>query len=103
MDKDSLIKEIMNITRAMLEDAKTGKWDHLSVMESRRKEWLEEYFVGPVEGTHAKQAAELVQGVLKADKKLIELVNNIKRQYSQEHSALKEGHKATTAYQLNQK
>ncbi|VAW74002.1 hypothetical protein MNBD_GAMMA12-3769 [hydrothermal vent metagenome] len=103
MDKDSLVKEIMNITCAMLEDAKTGKWDYLSAMESRRKEWLEEYFVGPVEENHAKQAAELVRSVLKADKELIALVNNIKKQYSQEHSALKEGHKATTAYQLNQK
>jgi len=103
MDKDSLVKEVMNITRGMLDDAKAGKWDHLSVMESRRKEWLEEYFVGPVERDHAAQAAELVQNVLTADKELIDLVNEIKKRYSQEHSSLKEGHKATVAYQVNQK
>jgi len=45
----------------------------------------------------------MVQDVLVADKQLIELVNEIKKRYSQEHSSLKEGHKATSAYQVNQK
>ncbi len=103
MDKDRLVQEIMEITHAMLAQAKTGEWDLLSNMESRRKSWLEEYFSEAIESSDAKQAAEMVQAVLDADKELITLVNKIKKRYSQEHSNLKEGHKATSAYQVNQK
>lgn len=103
MDKDSLVNKVMKITHTMLQEAKMGNWDELSVMEARRKKWLEEYFAESVENNCAKQAAEMVQNVLAADKELIGLVNEIKKQYSQEHSSLKEGHKATVAYQVNQK
>ena len=103
MDRDSLAKEIKAITKTMLAQARAGNWDDLARLEARRKRCLENYFSDSVDQMHARQAAELVSEVLEADKKLIEHVNQVKTRFSQEHSCLKKGHKATSAYQSNQK
>jgi len=103
MDKDSLVQEIMKITQAMLNEARMDNWAEIAKMETDRKVYLDDYFQETVDNTHAEQAANLVQDVLEADKKLIDLVNEMKNKFSQEHSTLKEGHKATQAYQVNQK
>lgn len=103
MDKDSLVQKIMTITEAMLKEARLNNWTDIAKMETDRKVYLNDYFQEAVDNAHAEQAANLVQDVLEADKKLIDLVNEVKNKFSQEHSTLKEGHKATQAYQVNQK
>ena len=97
-DQCQLARELLALTRELVDLARAGDWAALAVRERTRKELAQELFARPVEPAAAPVVAECVRQVLTADQELLELVGAGRDEAAQAIQDARAGKQATDAY-----
>ena len=89
---------ILNITKAMLDAAKTEDWQKLTEMEPLRKQYLDEFFVSPVTAEESPWVKLGIERIMEIDKQLIAISEQAKRSMVNSRSNMTKGQNAAKAY-----
>ena len=100
MDDNRAIQahRLLELTREMLELAKSKDWPALAVREAERQEVARELFASPVPQSAASAVAECVRDVLTIDQELIVLTEAGRDDAARAMQEVRTGQKARDAY-----
>ena len=92
------LEDALGLTRAMLEAAHAGDWDHLVELEAERRAHIAAAFEGLVTGPDAPLFAEIAHSILALDRQVVALGEQGRVSLAEALSQLRVGRQAQVAY-----
>lgn len=97
-DRARQAQRLLELTREMLELARSKDWPALAVREGERQEVARELFASPVPQAAAAAVADAVRQVLDIDQELIVLADAGREEAARAMQEVRTGQKARDAY-----
>lgn len=94
----ALMANILMRTHRMLEAARAGDWDVVTVSEKKRSQLLGDCFVTPIAPANSELFSEALAAMLHMNEELVALVQKAKEQVSLNHHSDQRGIKAVSHY-----
>ena len=94
----ALMANILMRTHRMLEAARAGDWDVVTVSEKKRSQLLRDCFVTPIDPANSELFSEALAAMLHMNEELVALVQKAKEQVSLNHNTDQRGIKAVSHY-----
>jgi len=97
-DKVQDLRQVMAISRTMLEKAREESWDDVFVLEAERSELIRLFFSEPVQQEYAEAVAAGIQSIMVIDRDIMALGALKRLDLAQTLQAMDQGKKAVKAY-----
>ena len=97
-DKAQDLRQVMAISRTMLEKAREESWDDVFVLEAERSELIRLFFSEPVQQEYAEAVAAGIQSIMVIDRDIMALGALKRLDLAQTLQAMDQGKKAVKAY-----
>jgi Flagellar protein FliT len=97
-DKLADLQQLISLSRAMREQARTASWEAVTQLEQRRRELLGAFFLAPVEAGLARAVSEGIRSIMAIDQDIIALGCAEKLELRQLLRQIDQGKKAVKAY-----
>lgn len=91
-------QQLLDLTSRMLQRAREGEWDELSVMAGERQHALEHFFTEPVEADYAATVEAGITTISRIDDEITALTISAHGTISQEQNMLHKRQLASRAY-----
>ena len=89
---------LLSLSREMLEQAENAAWDEVSILEAKRRELLEAFFLAFVPADINHEVSEVVRSILAIDQIILELGQAEKLELEESLMQIDRGKKAIKAY-----
>ena len=97
-DKVQDLRQVMAISRTMLEKAREESWDDVFVLEAERSKLIRLFFSEPFQQEYAEAVAAGIQAIMVIDRDIMALGALKRLDLAQTLQAMDQGKKAVKAY-----
>jgi len=91
-------QQLLDLTSRMLQRARAGEWDELSLMAGERQHALEHFFAEPVEAEYAATVKDGIATISRIDDEITALTKSAQGTIAQEQDVLHKRQHASRAY-----
>ncbi len=97
-EREQLVRELLDLTRTMLDLARAGDWALLAAKEDERQRLARDLFATPVPPEAAPVVADCVRQVLSLDQELLQLTEAGREEAAKALKESQKGQQAAAAY-----